>query len=581
MPKRPKRSPKKPESLARWIEASIVLPSTVAEPGPVTLWPWQRGIADAITDPAIERLTMMKAARLGFSSLLTSAIGYYAVEQPASVLYLLPTEADCRGFIVDDVEPLFDASPVLQGRLASPALARRDRNTMLHRLWNGGSLKCVAGKAPRNLRRHTAKILMVDEVDAIEVSAEGDPCALAERRTMTFPDRKIIIGGTPIDEATSHVLRSYNESDQRVFEVPCPQCGGFTEIKWMHIEWQTGQPETSAFRCPHCKQLVGEQHKPDMARKGRWHVTAPHVIGHAGFRLNALVSFLHNCAWGKLAAEFLLVKDDSDRLKVFTNTLLGEAWRDLADEVSETDLAVRAEAFSLDKIPPEVLAITCGVDLGEDRVEASIVGHARDGSMLVLAHNVIWGSPEDDSTFGELDDLLKMTWRHPHGGVLKIDCAVVDAGYSFDRVVAFCHARSARRVLPGKGVAGFARPAISMTKTKKARRLFIVGVDALKTQLINRLARGNTIRFSNTLTPTYYEQLASEKRVIRYARGRPVARFERKVGARAESLDCMVYALAAKAALTLNFDQREADTRMPDVPTKPPSPIIRSQWMSR
>ena len=42
------------------------------------------------------------------------------------------------------------------------------------RLFPGGSLKVVAGKAPRNFRRHTARILLVDEVDAIEASAEGD-----------------------------------------------------------------------------------------------------------------------------------------------------------------------------------------------------------------------------------------------------------------------------------------------------------------------------------------------------------------------------------------------------------------------
>jgi phage terminase large subunit GpA-like protein len=260
--------------LAAWIEANVVLPAAVAEPGPMKLWPWQTAIANAITDPTLERITMMKATRLGFSSLLTSAIGFYCVEQSSSVLYLLPTEADCRGYIVDDVEPLFDTSPILQGRLSPPALARRDRNTMLHRLWPGGSLKCVAGKAPRNLRRHTARVLMVDEADAIEVSAEGDPCALAERRTLTFPDRRIILGGTPIDEATSHVLRSYLESDQRVFEVPCPSCGGFTEILWRHIEWLPDRPETAAFRCPHCQQLVGEQHKAQMARAGRCRLSA-------------------------------------------------------------------------------------------------------------------------------------------------------------------------------------------------------------------------------------------------------------------------------------------------------------------
>ena len=92
--------------LADWIERHILLPETVAEPGAITLWPWQREIADAIGDPAIERVSLLKAARLRFSSLLTSAIGYYCVERPSAVLHLLPTEADCRGFIVDDVEPL-------------------------------------------------------------------------------------------------------------------------------------------------------------------------------------------------------------------------------------------------------------------------------------------------------------------------------------------------------------------------------------------------------------------------------------------------------------------------------------------
>ena len=134
--------------LAEWIEANIILPNTVAEPGAMHLWPWQRGLAEAIGDPTVERVTLMKATRLGFSSLLTAAIGYFCVVKPSTILYLLPTEADARGFVVDDVEPLFECTPVLQRQLMSPAIARHDRNTMLHRLWPGGSLKVVAGKAP-------------------------------------------------------------------------------------------------------------------------------------------------------------------------------------------------------------------------------------------------------------------------------------------------------------------------------------------------------------------------------------------------------------------------------------------------
>lgn len=580
----PKRT-KKIIGLADWIERNIVLPDTGAEPGPMRLWPWQREITDALDDPSIERVSLLKSARVGFSSLLTAAIGYHVAERPAAILYLLPTESDCRGFVVDDLEPMFDASPVLRGRLGGPSIARASRNTITHRLFKGGSLKVVAGKAPRNLRRHTAKILIVDEADAIEQSAEGDPIGLAERRTMTFADRKIVVGGTPIDEATSHVTRCYRESDQRVFELPCPECGCFTEILWRHIEWEPDRPQTARFRCPHCEALIDEARKPEMLARARWRATAPHVVGHAGFKINSLVSRLPTTTWAKLAAEFLRVKDDPARLKVFVNTLLGEPWRDDdGDGADEGALAARAEPFDLERVPPDVLALTAGVDVQEERLECAIIGHTSNGAALVLDHRAIWGAVDDDATWRELDAHLKARVQHPHGGALRIDAAVIDAGSGghFDRVMSFCAARASRRVLAGKGAAGFSRPAIAPSKTARGR-LWIVGVDSLKTQIFARLARGGSIRFSDGLPRVYFEQLCSERRIVRMTRGRPVARFERVPGRRAEALDALVYALAARAALSINFSERSDDMRRPASapPTKAPDGAIRSNWMNR
>ena len=76
----------------------------------------------------------------------------------------------------------------------------------------GEDHKSTEGTAPpRNLRRHTAKILLCDEVDAMEVTHEGDPIALAEKRTLSFRDRKIVCGSTPLDEATSAIARLYDQ----------------------------------------------------------------------------------------------------------------------------------------------------------------------------------------------------------------------------------------------------------------------------------------------------------------------------------------------------------------------------------
>jgi phage terminase large subunit GpA-like protein len=565
-----------------WIEKNLRLPAGVsALPGRVKLWPYQREIADAISDPEIERVSLIKAARLGFTTLLTGAIGAFVVNEPSPILALLPTEADCRDYMVSDVEPIFDASPALAGLLAADA-EEGARNTLTARRFPGGSLKLVAARAPRNLRRHTARILIVDEADACEVTAEGNPLRLAERRTLSYANRKIIIGSTPLDEDTSNVLRAYGESDGRIFEVPCPHCAHRFEILWGCIQWPDGEPEKACCHCPGCGAAIDERSKPAMVEGGCWRATRPNTHGHAGFRLNALVSLLANARWGQLAREFVAAKDDPDELRVFVNTVLAEPWRGLGGEIDETSLAARAEAFDLNAIPEIVLAITCGVDVQDDRLEATIAGWTRDGSCLVLGHFVIWGRFTDTSTWDELDETLRSRWRHPFGGQLKVDAAVIDAGDGdhFDAVMNFCAPRLGRRIFAGKGASG-ARPGFAISKGSKrlGGRLAIIGADTLKGSIFDRLQRPGSIRFSHTLERVYFEQLASERRVIRYRRGQPVRRFERVSSrVRAEALDALVYAFAARSAVPINFDRREDELRA--VATAAPS-VVRSRFMDR
>lgn len=563
--------------LSEWIETHMRLPEGVSSlPGKLTLWPYQRKIADAISDPDIERVTLVKSVRVGFTTLLTGTVGSYIANEPSPILALLPTEADCRDYVVSDLEPIFDATPTLKG-LMSDDTDEGSRNTLLSRRFPGGSLKIVAAKSPRNLRRHNVRILLIDEADGMEAGVEGNPIALAERRTLSFANRKIIMGSTPTIEETSNVLRSYALSDSRVFEVPCPSCGAFTEILWKHIEWETDRPETAAFRCPHCQHLVEEKHKPAMVEAGQWRATRPDVRGHAGFRLNALVSCLPNASWAKLVAEWLAAQSHPDKLQTFINTILAEGWREAADEIDEASLQARAEAFGLDSIPADVLVVTAGVDVQDDRIEITVVGWSRDES-LILGHQVIWGSSLANETWTELDDFLRTTWPHPNGGTLKIDAAVIDSGDggTTDVVYGFCRPRFARRIVAGKGASG-TRPAIEASKTKGSR-LFIVGVDSLKAQILVRLSRGRSIRFSKSLPAVWYEQLTSERRIVRYVRGQPVRLFERKAGMRAEALDCVVYAFAARSLVTANLDRREEELATQAAPVAR-SFVIRSKWL--
>jgi phage terminase large subunit GpA-like protein len=289
-----------------------------------------------------------------------------------------------------------------------------------------------------------------------------------------------------------------------------------------------------------------------MVTAGQWRITKPEVKGHAGFRLNALVSLVPNATWSQLAQEFVEAKGDPEQLQTFVNTLLAEGWS-TPSMVNEDALAARAEPFDLDHIPKEVLVLTAGGDVQDDRIEATICGWTRNSECLVLGHSVIWGSFADQGTWDEMDELLRTKWRHPFGGRLKIDAAVMDAGDGdhYDSVMNFCVPKLSRRVFAGKGLFG-ARPGFAMAKGKRiGGRLALIGVDTIKNVIFDRLQRGRGIRFSKSLESVYFEQLASERRVIRYSRGQPVRRFERTGRTRAEALDCLTYAYAARQSINI------------------------------
>jgi phage terminase large subunit GpA-like protein len=76
--------------LSTWMEEHIRLPAgDAAVPGKIRLYGYQRGIADAIGDPLIERVTVIKSARIGYTTLLVGALANYVHNDPSSLLCLL------------------------------------------------------------------------------------------------------------------------------------------------------------------------------------------------------------------------------------------------------------------------------------------------------------------------------------------------------------------------------------------------------------------------------------------------------------------------------------------------------------
>ena len=192
-------------SMSEWAQEHFRLPErSSAQPGRFRPWKYQRAWLDVIGDTTTQRVTLLKSARTGFTKCLMACIGGFAANKPCSVILLVPTDSDTKRYATDEIEPSFAETPALRGLLGRGRVDGRNTMTMKTFL-GGGSLKILAARSPRNLRAHDTKVLFIDEADGMEVTSEGDPISLAEKRTLAHADRKIVVGSTPTTEGISVV----------------------------------------------------------------------------------------------------------------------------------------------------------------------------------------------------------------------------------------------------------------------------------------------------------------------------------------------------------------------------------------
>lgn len=528
-------------------------------------------------DPLIPIVTVRKATRTGYTTCMTAAIGAQSASDPCPMLLYMPTDNDAREIMVDDIDPAFRSSPSLQGLMPTGRMDAKNTLTRRH-FMGGGSLFALGAATPKNFRRYTGRIIFIDEIDGFTISAEGDPIKIIEKRAMSYADSKFIYGSTPTLEDTSLIQKLYLRGDQRVFEMLCPHCEERSHFLFEHLGPSTDDPENIVANCPSCGCEIDEKHKPWMEENGEWRATRPEKKRHASFWDSAISSLHPKATWAYLYAEFKEAEALGPHdLMVFYNTLLGLPWSGKLGSVSEEVLLSRRENFALtylndescwrEDVPREVMYITCGIDVQADRVEATLVGWSHNKQRYILGHHVIYGLPNDDGLWEEVDAFLNTRWNHPLGGKIGIDATGIDSGngnhtqYVYD----FCFPRMHRKIYAIKGDDGFSRPFIEMSK-RKGQQLFIVGVDSVKLDIALSLPSErmndvgelspNAFRYSESLTEEWFRQFNSERRQVKYVNGRSIESFVRIENRQAEALDATVYAIAVKNLLKIDFSAR-------------------------
>jgi phage terminase large subunit GpA-like protein len=554
---------------------------------------------DAVSDPAVREVVVMKSAQVGWTEILLNVIGYHVHQDASPILLVQPTLEMAEAFSKDRMAPMVRDTPSLRDRIAD-ARARDSGNTLLHKTFPGGHITMAGANSPAGLASRPIRLALFDEVDRFPVSAgaEGDPISLGRKRTTTFWNRKTLMGSTPTIKGESRIEAAFEQGDQRYYFVPCPHCDEFQRLVWAQVRWDEGLPDTARYVCQHCGTLLGDADKAQMLRQGEWRASKP-SNGIASFHISELYSPW--VTWAEMARSFLEAKRLPETLQAWINTSLGETWEDRGETVEPTGLLTRRESYTSNSLPSGVLLLTLGTDVQDDRLEATVWGWGRDEEAFRVAHFVLRGDPGSSAIWTEHDDLLRKRFRTDDGRELMIEaCAIDSGGHHTQRVYEYAAQRKRFRVWAVKGMAGPGRlawPKKASRAGKTAAQLFIIGVDTIKDVLYGRLKRVTEpgpgyVHLDATADETAAQQITSETMVYRVVQGRRVRMWKPKtIGSRNEQLDTFVYAYAAMIGRggsavvdrrqSFHVEQPVVETPEPQAePVKPRRPVRRPSWVT-
>ena len=108
-------------TLSQWADRYAILSAeSSAEVGRWKTIAYQRGMMDAVTDRRIERVTVMKSARVGYTKLINHAVGYHMHQDPCTIMVVQPTNGDAEGYSVDEIAPMIRDTDALTSLVADP-----------------------------------------------------------------------------------------------------------------------------------------------------------------------------------------------------------------------------------------------------------------------------------------------------------------------------------------------------------------------------------------------------------------------------------------------------------------------------
>lgn len=554
-------------TVSEWADQNRVLSGKAAsEPGP-----WKTSRTPYLKEPMdmmsvgsiVSRIVLKFGSQLGKTETINNLIGYTADYAPAPILMVQPTLGMVKKASKQRLSPMIKESPSLLSKF-SPERSREGSNTLFEKEFDGGILLLATSKSASELASMPIKIVGLDEIDRYdaEVKDEGDPIELAETRTSTFRDRKIVLTSTPTVAGSSKIDEEYEASDQRSYYVPCPECEHKQTLKFDNLKWEKDDPDSVVYECENCGACLEDHHKTWMLANGEWIAKYPEREVK-GFWINSLYSPVGFLSWADIVRRFLKAKSNPAKLRVFVNTILAETWDEKGEAPESEKIYRRRENYKIGQCPEDVLFLTAGVDVQRDRIEAEVVGWGRNKRSWSVDYRVYKGDTSQQEVWHKFWSILYEDFQHQLGGTQQLRQLAIDSSDQTQIVYNQVREINDSRVMAIKGRDTLVVPVGSPKDVDinvegrviyRGTKLWPVGVSLLKTELYSWLKQEPPLEKEDPYPygychfPEYdlehFKRLTAESRKKKTVNGRVkylwIPHYERN-----EQLDCRVYARAA------------------------------------
>lgn len=604
-------TPPAPMSVSEWMAKNVVL---IDGPQAGERWspagaPYLVEIADCLSDDhPCNLVTVRKSQQTGASILALGWCLFIADREPANVLYAVPGLDALRTLNSQKLQPLIEAWERSSRRqVFAPTTSRSSQgSTTYEKRFGLNWLSLANANAVMDLSMVTPRKGVKDELSKWSlINNDQDPENLffgrftSHRRLKSW---KILEISTPevdagaqredgsIDpEAPGHcrIDRSFARSDQRFWNVRCPECRRLFVHDIAHFIVDHERPSRSRYRCQHCGHELSEPERVVAVREGLWIASREGDDRHPGFHIDAFVSLM--MSYEAIAEDFIKQGKTESGRKDFANLVLGLPYRYRGDAPDHTRLMDKRDGtLQRHHIPAKGLMLVAAADVQMRGIYYEVLAIAPDRQSWTVDADFLVGSTElamglsssgEPNAFDQLKErVLKREYPDAFGGKRRVDALGVDAGYRSHIVYAWVH--NNQELHPDTGLDlvyaldgrdGWGRPAIGAPKLvdinleggriKQGAKLWPVGTWPLKGEVYShfRTTLGAEIggdltgvcHFGTWLDDAYFRQLVSETLEDVIVKGKHLGR---KWVARGENhwFDCRVYNMALGEHLGLS-----------------------------